>query len=195
MTHDQRGFTHLRVPFGSSSAPPIIGRTYEEENGMIEAGSVSVQTNHAFIGLAQADVDIERICRESSEKAQPPEVFLLTSESVGSALLGISLAFLERGQLLPCPGLPLVGAAFDPDWGFARAEIKLHRDGSAEFCLPRDRPDTFTEGDMFGYRLCPIDNHEIPDVMSQLAYIRAELAKPRQQPATGAGIKVTVTGL
>ena len=162
---------------------------------MVEAGSASAQAKYAFIRFAQANQDIERICQEISDTAQPPEVFLLTSESVGNAVLGVSVEFLEEGQSLPCPGLPLAGAAFDPDWGFARAEINLHRDGSADFRLPSGHFDTFRDGDISGYRLCPIDNHEISDVIRQLAYIRAELAKPRQQPARGRGVNVTVTSV
>jgi hypothetical protein len=160
---------------------------------MVEAGSASAQAKYAFIRFAQANHDIDRICQEISERAQSTEAFFLTSESVGNALLGVSVEFLEEGQLLPCPGLPLAGAAFDPDWGFARAEINLHRDGSANFRLPFGHFDNFRDGDTSGYRLCPIDNHEIPDVIGQLAHIRAELARPRQQPARAPGIKVTVT--
>jgi len=46
------------------------------------------------------------------------------------------VTLLEDGQQLPCPGMPFVGAAFDPDWGFASAEFEQHRDGSAAFRVP-----------------------------------------------------------
>ncbi|MHB8390954.1 MAG: hypothetical protein ACYDBH_15460 [Acidobacteriaceae bacterium] len=162
---------------------------------MIEAGSASTKAKPAFIGFAPTNVDVERICRESSEKSQPSEAFILTSDSVGGAMLAVNMRFLERGQLLACPGLPLLGAAFGPEWGFARAEINLNRNGSAEFCSPHGHSDTFTEGDMFGYRLCPMESHEIPGVIRQLAHIRAELAKPRQQSPRRTEIKFTVTDL
>jgi hypothetical protein len=162
---------------------------------MVEAGSGSAQAKYAFARLARANEDIERICRENSERAQPPEAFIITSESVSGALLGVSLEFLEKGQLLACPGLPLAGAAFNPDWGFPRAEINLHHDESADFGLPPGSLDALTHGNMFGYRLCPINNHEIPGVARQLAYIRAELAKPRQQHTRESRIKITATSI
>jgi hypothetical protein len=103
---------------------------------MIETESASAGAKDDRIVFALADVDIEGICRKYSEAAHPPDVFLVSSKSFGNALLAVSLAFLEEGQSLPCPGLPLVGAAFDPDWGFANAVIGLNRDGSADFRLP-----------------------------------------------------------
>ena len=162
---------------------------------MIEACSDSAQEICEFIGFEKPDMDIERICQECSEMEKPQDVFLLSSRSIGNSLLAVKVEFLEDGQLLVCPGLPLVGAAFDPDWGFARVEFETHNEGHAEFRIPRGRPDTFTHGDTSGYRLCPIDNHEIPDAIRQLAHIRAELAKPRMQPNVETGIKVTLTGL
>jgi hypothetical protein len=104
------------------------------------------------------------------------------------------MEFLEQGQLLACPGLPLVGAAFDPDWGFARAEIKLDPDGKADFRLPSGHFDTFRDGDTSRYRLCPVDAQEIPQLIRQLAHIRAELAKPRTSPSKN-GINVVATEL
>jgi hypothetical protein len=151
---------------------------------MVEAENVS----------ARANTDIERILEECSERTQVPEVLLLTSESVDGAILAINMEFLEQGQLLACPGLPLVGAAFDPDWGFARVEIKLIPDSKADFHLAGGHFDTFRDGDTSGYRLCPIDAQEIPQLIRQLAHIRAELAKPRTTPSKN-GINIAVTEL
>jgi hypothetical protein len=167
----------------------------EEKNGMIEAGCVLAQQQHRYIDYAHAIADIEHICEEYGAKEEPPEVFLVSSRSFRNSLLAVRLEFLESGQLLACPGLPLVGAAFDPDWGYARVEIVKCTDGSGEFREPTGQPDTYRDGDVSGYRLCPIDNHEIPDVITQLAHIRAELAKPRQHPSKESGIQVTLTQL
>jgi hypothetical protein len=160
---------------------------------MIEAGNVSAQEEFASVGFAHTNLDIERICQERSEEAKPPEVFLLSCRSLANSLLAVNVEFLEKGQLVPYPRLPLFGEAFDPDWGFARAEIKLHGAGPAEFQVPPGHPDTFTNGSTWGYRVCPIDSREIPDTIAQLAHIRAELAKPRQRPSERAGSEITVT--
>ena len=158
---------------------------------MVEAGNVSARATYEF---AQADMGIERILEEYSERAQPPEVLLLTSESVDGAILAINMEFLEQGQLLACPGLPLVGAAYDPNWGFARVEIKLNPDGKADFCLPGGHFDTFRDGDTSGYRLCPVDTQEIPQLIRQLEHVRVELAKPRTPPSKN-GINIAATEL
>lgn len=160
---------------------------------MVETERASAREKDDRIGFGLTDVDIERICEKFRRKTNPPEVFLVTSKAIRGALLGVSMAFLERGQLLPCPGLPLVGAAFDPDWGFARAEVALRDDGSVDFRLPSGRFDPLGDGDTYGYRLCPIDNDQIPEAISQLAKIRAGLARPRQRPRKKPSIKVTVT--
>jgi hypothetical protein len=162
---------------------------------MIETEGASARMKDACIVFALADVDIEGICRKCSDAAQPPDVFLVSSKSIGNALLAVSLTFLEAGQLLPCPGLPLIGAAFDLDWGFASAVIGLNRDGMADFRLPAGPFDIEGERDTYGYRLCPMDNHEIPEAIGQLAHVRAELARPRQQPGKKPGSKITVTQL
>jgi hypothetical protein len=162
---------------------------------MVETVNVLSQEKHASIGLAQPNIDIERICQEYSEAEKSPKVFLMSSRSVANSLVAVKVEFLEDGQHLTCPGLPLVGAAFDPDWGFARVEIELHQGKPGEFRVPSGHPDTFTSGDTWGYRLCPIENHEIPDVIRQLAHIRAELAKPRQHSETKTGIEVSITEL
>lgn len=180
-----------------NAAVQVLGSGFHlspsEVNGMIGTKS-GAPVKCALVVFAQADLDIERICREYSEEANPAEVFLVTGKSMGSALMGVSLEFLERGQLLPCPGLPLAGAAFDPDWGFARAVIGLHSGGIADFRLPPGYLDTVEDRETYGYRLCPIDHHEIPEAIKQLAHIRAELAKPRQ-PTKNPSINVTITPL
>jgi hypothetical protein len=162
---------------------------------MLEACVSSAQEKCAVIGFEQPNVDIERICQERSEEPKPPDVFLLSSRSILNSLLAVSRQFLEDGQLLACPGPPLVGSVFGPDWGYAFAEIELRKDGASEFRLPLGRFEDYRDGDIWGYRMCPIDNHEILEAIRQLAHIRAELAKPRQQPSGGTGIKVTVTEL
>ena len=160
-----------------------------------KACDASVQERFGFIGREMPDVDIEQICQERSEMENPPGAFLLSVGSAANSLLAVRVEFLEDGQLLPCPPPPLAGATFDPDWGYARAEIELLQGQSAEFRLPQGRFETFRDGDTWGYRMCPIDNCEIPNVVRQLARIRAELAKPRHQAATETGIKVTITEL
>ncbi len=162
---------------------------------MSRAGSVSEKGKHAIIDPEHPTLGIERICRECSEEAEPPDVFLLSGRTAGNSLLAVSTFFLEDSQLLGCPGLPLVGAVFDPDWGFARGEIGVRPDASAEFRVPHGNADTFTVGDTSGYRLCPIDHHEIPDAIRQLAQIRAALAKTGHRPSEETGIRVTLTEL
>lgn len=162
---------------------------------MIETKGAPMRAKHAFIVSAREDLDVERICRECSEEACPPEVFLVNCKSIGNALLGVRLEYLEQGQLLLWPGLPLVGATFDLDWGFASAVIGLGRDGSTDFRSPEGLFDVAGDRDTFGYRLCPIDDHEIQEAIEQIAQIRAELAKPRQQHRKKLGIEVTVTQL
>jgi hypothetical protein len=162
---------------------------------MIGTENSAARARYEVHVLAETDVDIERICREYSEEADPPEAFLATGKSIRGLLLGISLEFLERGQSLPCPGLPLVGAAFGPDGGFARAVISLNRNGSGVFRLPSGTFESAECRDTYGYRLCPIDGNEIPEAISQLGHIRAELAKPKQGHTKKPGIEVTVTRL
>ena len=130
-----------------------------------------------FFELDSDDIDVEKICREFAEDQEPPEAFLVASNSIASQLLGVSLTFLERGQLIPCPGMPLVGAAFDPTWGFAEAAIERHEGGLADFRAPISRYDMGEHGDTYGYRLYPIDVGQIPEAIGQLAQIRAELDK------------------
>jgi hypothetical protein len=162
---------------------------------MTELRNAPAQAGCEFIGFAQPETDIQRICRRCSERDDPPEVFLLSGDSIGNSLLVVSAEFLSEGQLLACPGLPLAGAAFDPDWGFARVEIDSHIVGSGEFRLPAGRFEDYRDGDIWGYRMCPIDNHELPRVIRQLACIRETLAKPRQPSISGTGVGAVVSSL
>ncbi len=162
---------------------------------MTEACVVSAKKKRITVGSAKPAMNIDSICQECSERENAPEAFLLSNTSFGNSLLAVSTFFLEDGQLLNCPGLPLVGAVFDPDWGFSRAELKQRHGSRAEFRVPSGHPDTFTSGSTWGYRLCPIDNSEIPDLIKQLVHIRTELARPRKQPNAKAGLKSTVTEL
>jgi len=149
----------------------------------------------SFFELDSDDIDVEKICREFSEDQEPPEAFLVASNSMATQLLGVSLAFLEQGQLIPCPGMPLVGAAFDPTWGFAEAVIERHGGGLTDFRAPISRYDMGEHGDTYGYRLCPIDVGQIPEAIGQLAQIRAELDKARCKPKRVSVERVTVSRL
>jgi hypothetical protein len=147
------------------------------------------------MSVVEDEVEIQRVCRECSEEVNPPDVFLVTSESMGGALLGVSVMFLERGQFLPWPGLPLVGATFDPDWGFARAVTCLDRDGAGDFQLLPTPFDSEGDRNSYGYRLCPIENREIPLAIRQLEHIRAELAKPKRRSRKRPGANLTAIQL
>jgi hypothetical protein len=158
---------------------------------MTETGNVSA-TQTLFVSAA-SEVDIERICRERSEEEAPPEVFMVSSEAIAGHLLAIGMEFLEEGQQLRCPGLPLAGAAFDPSWGFSQAEVGTRRDGSIEFRLPSIHPERLSRGDIYGYRLCILGNHEVPEVIGQLAHIRAELKRCRPELKKHGGFRIAVT--
>jgi hypothetical protein len=162
---------------------------------MVAVGNGSEQLGYEFIGFAQTQMDIQRICQRCSERANPPDIFLLSSDSIGNSLLVVSVEFLSEGQSLACPGLPLVGDAFDPDWGFAQAEMDSTIPGTPQFRLPAGRFETYRDGDIWGYRMCPIDDHELPRAIRQLARIRETLARPRESEILGAGVEATVTAL
>jgi hypothetical protein len=159
------------------------------------SGGPSAKSDCMTIDFALLDMDIERICQGCSETENPPQIFFLSGRSLTNSLLVASVEFLEEGQLLACPGLPLAGAAFDPGWGFARAEVEIHLDGTAEFRLPFGRFETSGDRDAWGYRMCPIDNREIPHAIRELSRIRAEIAKPRKQGFEGTGAMVTLAKL
>jgi hypothetical protein len=160
---------------------------------MTQTPGISAQANRTLFVAAAAGLDIERICREYGEQENPPEAFMVRSEAIEGQLLAINLAFLERGQLLPHPGLPLAGAAFDPGWGFSQAEVCKRRDGLFEFRLPSLHFETLASGDIYGYRMSIIDDHEVPEAMGQLADIRRELARRRSETQKRGDIRVRIT--
>lgn len=162
---------------------------------MTQTPGISAQGSQTPHITAASELDIERICREYGEAEAPPEAFLISSELIEGQLLAINLEFLEEGQQLPCPGLPLAGAAFDPGWGFSQAEVGVRRDGSAQFRLPSMHFESLANGDLYGYRLCIIDDHEVPEVIGQLTHIRAELARHRREPKRSKGVPITITQL
>ncbi len=162
---------------------------------MIEACVISAHKKRNTIESAMLAMNIDSTCRECSERENAPEAFLLSNTTFSNSLLAVNTFFLEDGQLLNCPGLPLIGASFDPDWGFSRVELGQRRGSRAEFQVPSGHPDTFTNGSTWGYRLCPIDNSEIPDLITQLFNIRTKLAKLRKQHNSKADLKVMVTEL
>src|ERR1700722_15657023 len=159
---------------------------------MIESGGLSVKSDCITIDFALSDMDIERICQEFSVRENPPQIFLLSGRTVANSLLVASVEFLEDGQLLACPGLPLAGAAFDPGWGFPRAEIEIHQEGTAEFRLPLRGFETSLDGNTWGYRMCLIDNQETPNAIRELSHIRTEIAKPRKRGLEEKGATVTL---
>jgi len=139
-------------------------------------------------------LDIDGICRKLSQEANPPEAFLVASDLIDGQLLGVSIFFLEDGQQLPCPGPPLTGAAFGPDWGFSQVEVGQRTDGSLGFRLPPTHFETLANGNAYGYRLDIIDDHEVPEAIKQLASIRAKLLKHRvmkHAEHSAANVKVT----
>jgi hypothetical protein len=145
-----------------------------------------------FIAVA-LELNIERICQKYGEAEEPPEAFMVSSKLIEGQLLAMNLEFLEQGQQLPSPGLPLAGAALDPDWGFSQAEVGVRRDGSAEFRLPSIHFENLASGDIHGYRFCILDDHEVPEVISQLAHIRGEFARHRSETQKQGGVRVTIT--
>lgn len=121
------------------------------------------------------NLDIEIICQDYGQGANPPDAFLVAGDEIGGQLLCVSIFFLEDGQQVPCPGLPFLGAAFGPDWGFSQAEVGIRANGSVGFRLPQVNADALSVGDLYGYRLCVIEDHEVPKLIRQLAQIRTQL--------------------
>jgi hypothetical protein len=160
---------------------------------MTQTPGIPAHANQALHLTAASELDIERICREYGEAEAPPEAFTVSSKLIEGQLLALNLEFLEEGQQLPCPGLPLAGAVFDPDWGFSQVEVGLRRDGSAEFRLPSIHFESLANGDVYGYRFCILDDHEVPEVVDQLAHIREELARRRGETEKYEGVHVTIT--
>jgi|ERR1039458_9391203 hypothetical protein len=160
---------------------------------MTQTPGIPTRANQTLLITAASELDIERICREYGGAEAPPEAFIVSSKLIEGQLLAVNLEFLEVGQQLPCPGLPLAGAAFDPDWGFSQVEVGLRRDGSAEFRLPSIHFESLASGDMHGYRFCILDDYEVPEVIGQLTHIRGEFARRRSETQKHEGVRVTIT--
>jgi hypothetical protein len=162
---------------------------------VVETGNVSLRAKQTFFVCAPSDFDVERICREYSEEEYPPQALIVTSELIAGQLLAISLEFLAEGQQLPWPGQPLAGATFGPDWGFSQVEVGMRSDGSAEFRLPSVHFENLANGDIWGYRLCIIDPHEVAEAVQQVARIRAELAQRHSERKRRVGVEIAITHL
>jgi hypothetical protein len=160
---------------------------------MTQSPGVSAQANQTLYITAASELDIERICREYGEAEAPPEAFMISSKLIEGQLLAVNLEFLEEGQQLRCPELPLAGAALDPDWGFSQVEVGLRRDGFAEFRLPSIHFESLATGDIHGYRFCILDDHEVAEVIGQLTHIRGEFARRRSETQRPEGVRVTIT--
>jgi hypothetical protein len=144
---------------------------------MEKTADSSQEIKNLILECSFEDLDVVSVCRACSEDSDPPDAFLITANRAVNRLLGMRLGFLELGQSLPCPGLPLAGAAFDPCWGFAEAAVERHRDGSASFLTPVNRFDLGEHGDTYGYRLCSLERLEVPEVVAELVRIRGELER------------------
>lgn len=119
---------------------------------------------------------IERKLSAASERQNPPDAIVLSSPKVKNRLLAVNLQFLESGQTLPLPGCALAGAVFNPGWGFSQAEIAQLPDGSAEFRLPNASYENLDNGDVYGYRVCPIDDRELGTTRGELRNVRRALS-------------------
>ncbi|HXE08000.1 MAG TPA: hypothetical protein VN612_08895 [Acidobacteriaceae bacterium] len=135
--------------------------------------------------------DLERILQQHYESACPPEALLISSEESNQHILALSLQFLEDGQRLPCPGLPLAGAGFAPGWGFREIEIARGTTGRMQFRPPSRWDDG--QGDLWGYRLCPLEDAEIARTIYELASIRAALGSVGTQAHDGGDSMVAIS--
>jgi hypothetical protein len=142
------------------------------------------KTELLFRGISQLTIpEIEKICTDCSELPDPPQAFLVSASSSRNSLLAVGTEFLNEGEGLQWPGLPLLGATFDLDWGYAFIDLKNRSDGSLEFQQPSGRFEDFAVGDTCGYRLYPLDNQEIPTLLCELSKIRNELSERRTRAA------------
>ena len=126
--------------------------------------------------FTEVDLDIGRICELEIETTKPSDAFLISHSGMAETLLCVRLGFLEEGQRLPCPGLPLAGAVFDPGWGFASVTIQHAIQGVGRFSIRSNNLHNSVQGDIFGYRVCPVSGPELPQIGRDLASIRARLA-------------------
>jgi len=140
-------------------------------------------------------MEIEEICQKRGDLPTPPQAFLISSGSMRNSLLAVRADFLDQGESLSWPGLLLLGATFDLDWGYAFVEVNTRVDGFAEFEQPSCRFEDSAAGDTWGYRLCPVENHMIPTILSELAHIRNELSKPRKGSSNHQSAEIMITNL
>jgi hypothetical protein len=154
-------------------------------------------TNQALANVREdslsTNADIERICQERSEQEKPPQAFIISGVLIRNSLLAMRRDFLDEGQGLGWPRRQLLGATFDPDWGFAFAELNVRTDADTEFAAPSCRFEDSAIGDTWGYRLCPMEDREIPEVIGQVAQIRRELSKPRETVRNGKPFEILIT--
>jgi hypothetical protein len=154
------------------------------------------RTELLFRGISHlSSSEIEKICRERSELPRPPQAFLLSASSSKNSLLAVETEFLNEGEGLRWPGLPLLEATFDLDWGYAFIDVGNCPDGSTEFQQPSGRFEDFAVGDTCGYRLCPLENSEIPKLLAELSNIRDELSQGRARAPKHVSNQVTITHL
>jgi hypothetical protein len=140
----------------------------EDEDGMvIEAG------------VLMRNEEIEQTCRNQSEVQIPPQVFFIKSSKMRNSLLAVRTDFLDEGEGMPWPGLPLLRASFNLDWGYAFVDVKADAEAKSKFEQPSCRFEDSATGDTWGYRLCPVDDCEIIKTLEELAHIRLKLSQPR----------------
>ena len=139
--------------------------------------------------------EIESICQNRSESQDPPQAFVISSARMWNSLLAVRTDFLDEGEGLPWPGLSLLGATFNLDWGYAFVDVETGPDGQSRFEQPSCRFEDSATGDMSGYRLCPVDNSEIIQTIDEFAQIRKKLSEPRGSNPRRAASQVIVADL
>lgn len=152
-------------------------------------GNATMETD---CSLSTAEINL--ICQQASEQEPPIPVILINGKSLQNSLLAVNLEFLESGQSLPWPGMELIGATFDPNWGFSCVEIRSNASNASEFVTPSRYADYGIVGDMCGYRLCPIERDEISTVIEDIQKIRNRLSTLAER-SYGSSHGLTVTSL
>lgn len=130
-------------------------------------------------GAPLIEKEIERICQYRSELSDPPQAFLISTDSTQNSLLAVRADFLDCGEGLSWPDMPLLGAAFNLDWGYAFVDVITASNGLVRFEQPSCRFEYSAKGDTWGYRFCPVENCEISKLINQLSDIRKRLSEPR----------------
>ena len=139
--------------------------------------------------------EIESICQSRSESENPPQAFVISSAGMKNSLLAVRTDFLDEGECLPWPGLSLLGATFNLDWGYAFVDVKTDVDGQCRFKQPSCRFEDSATGDTSGYRLCPIDDREMIQTIDELAQIRKKVSEPRRTAPRRVASQVIVANL